>query len=198
VITYFGVVRADDTVVDPVDTTLGGVPIYERSAGFGFSLVLEARPGGTKSDIDPSTFNSNPVDPRALPGLQIEVSRPLGDASGAVCDDAEPRIGGVPAIDPADFSPTQSIANAINDLACRFKDGFGLYGGRTKLQDACTTFEDGGFRFKAAGTTVQYCGMINEKASFPPGDTVVTARVRDVAGNISLLSQIVVRVPTQP
>lgn len=196
-ITYFGVVRADDTLVDSTDTTPDGVPIYERSFGSGFSLVLEARPGGTKSDLDPSTFNSNP-DARLLPGLQIEASRQLGDGSSAVCDDTAPTLGGVPAVDPPDFSPTQVVVNAINDFACRFKDGFGLYSGRTKLQDACTTFEDGGFRFTAAGTTIQYCGLINEAVSFPLGDTVVTARVRDVAGNISLPSQIVVRVTSQP
>jgi hypothetical protein len=86
------------------------------------------------------------------------------------------------------------VANAINDLACRFKDGFGLHSGRTKISDACTTFEDGGFRFKAPGTTVQFCGQINEPLVFPAGDTTVTARVRDVAGNLSLRAQIVVRV----
>jgi hypothetical protein len=198
VITYFGIVRADDTLVDPAGTTPDGVPIYERSFGSGFSLVLEARPGGTRSDLDPSTFNSNPADPRVLPGLQIEASRPLGDGSSTICDDTAPTQGGVPAVNPPDFSPTQAVANAINDLACRFKDGFGLRGGRTKLQDACTAFEDGGFRFAAAGTTIQYCGLIDDPVSFPPGNTVVTARVRDLAGNISLPSQIVVRVTTQP
>jgi hypothetical protein len=198
VITYFGVVRADDTLVDPAGTTSDGVPIYERSSGSGFSLVLEARPGGTKSDLDPSTFNSNPADPRVLPGLQVEASRQLGDGSRTICDDTAPTQGGVPAVNPADFSPTQVVANAINDLACRFKDGFGLYNGRTRLQDACTSFEDGGFRFKATGTTIQYCGFIDDAVSFPPGDTVVTARVRDMAGNISFTSRIVVRVAGQP
>lgn len=197
-ITYFGVVRADDTLVDPTGTTADGVPIYERTFGSGFSLVLEARPGGTKSDLDPSTFDSNTADPRVLPGLQIEASRQLGNGSSLICDDTAPTLGGVPAVNPPDFSPTQAVANAINDLACRFKDGFGLYSGRTKVQDACTTFEDGGFRFKATGTTIQYCGFIDDAVSFPPGDTLITARVRDVAGNISFTSRIVVRVAAQP
>jgi hypothetical protein len=196
VITYFGVVRANDTLVDPAGRTPDGVPIYERSSGSGFSLVLEARPGGTKSAVDPSTFNSNPASPLVLPGLLIEVSRPLGDGSSTICDDTAPTLGGVPAVDPADFSPTQGVANAINDLSCRFKDGFGLYSGRTKIQDACTTFEDGGFRFVATGTTVQYCGLLEDAVSFPPGDTVVTARVRDLAGHVSFPSRIVVRVKT--
>jgi hypothetical protein len=194
VITYFGVVRADDTLVAPAGTTPDGAPIYERSFGSGFSIVLEARPGGTGAVLDAGTLNSNPVDPQVLPGLQIEVSRALGDGSSAVCDDTPPTIGGVPAVNPPNFSPTQAVADTINDLACRFKDGFGLHSGRTKISDACTTFADGGFRFVAAGSTIQFCGMINEALTFQTGDTVVTARVRDVAGNISLLAKIVVRV----
>ena len=193
-ITYFGVARADDTLLDVAGMTPGGVPIYERAFGSGFSLVLEAKPGGTGAAIDASTLNSDPADPTVLPGLQIEVSHPLGDGSAAVCDDTPPTTGGVPAVNPPDFSPTQPVANAINDLACRFKDGFGLHGGRTKISDACTTFADGGFRFNAPGTTVQFCGQINEPLVFPDGDTTVTARVRDVAGNISFQAQIVLRV----
>ena len=182
--------RGDYTLVDPVPVTPGGMTIYQRSSGTGFSLVLEARPGGTGTAVDPSTFNSNPG---GLPGLLIEVSRPLGDATTAVCDDMSPTLGGVPAVNPPDFSSTQS--NAINDLACRFKDGRGLYSGRTKQQDACTTFEDGGFRFVATGSTIQYCGLFAEqKVSFPTGDTVVTARVRDLIGNVSATAQIIVRV----
>ena len=181
-------------MLDPAGTTPEGVAIYERAFGSGFSLVIEAKPGGTGADIDASTLNSNPVDPRVLPGLLIEVSRTLGDGSGAVCDDTPPTTGGVPAVNPPDFSPTQSVANAVNDLACRFKDGSGFYSGRIKLSEACTTFEDGGFRFVMSGTTVQFCGQMNEPVAFQPGDTVVTARVRDLAGNISFPSQIVVRV----
>lgn len=172
--------------------------IYERSFASGFSIVLEARPGGTLADIDANTLNSNPTDPRVLPGLQIEVSRALGDGSTAVCDDTPPTTGGVPAVNPADFSPTQSVANAINDLACRFKDGFGSHSGIIKSSEACTTFTDGGFHFVMGNSTTQFCGQMNEPVSFPPGDTVVTARVRDVAGHISLPSRIVVRITPRP
>jgi hypothetical protein len=178
--------------------TSDGVLIYERSFGSGFSIVLEAKPGGTTADIDSSTLNSNPADPSVLPGLQIEVSHALGDGSSEVCDDTPPTTGGVPAVNPVDFSPTQSVADAINDLACRFKDGFGSHSGRIKSTEACTTFADGGFRFKGDNSRIQFCGQINEPLSFPPGDTVVTARVRDVVGNISFPSRIVVRISPRP
>lgn len=184
--------RADDTLVEPIPQPPGRVPIFERAFGAGFSLVIEARPGGTRTDLDPRTFNSNPADPTALPGLLIVVSHPLGDGSSAVCDDNSP-AGGVPAVDPPDFSPTQLIANAINDLACRFKDGLGSRRGRIRQNEACTAFDDGGFRFKEAASTVQYCGMINDPLSFPEGDTQVTVRVRDLAGNVSAPEQIIVR-----
>jgi hypothetical protein len=197
VITYFGLVRADDTLVKTIDMTPEGLPIFARSFGSNFSIVIEARPGGTNAAIDSNTLNTNPVDPRVLPGLQIEVSRSLGDGSSAVCDDEAPTIGGVPAIEPSDFSLIQKVADAINDLACRFKDGSGFHSGRNGPADACTTFPDGGFRFITGnqGTTTQFCAMINEPLSFPPGDTLVTARVRDIAGNISAVAQIVVRIP---
>lgn len=193
VITFFGLTRADDTVLSPVGSTPGGVPIYERFFGSGFSLVIEARRGGSNANLGPSTFNWSPLDPAVLPDLQIVVSRPLGNGSAAVCDDAPPQLGGVPAVDPPQFGGTQAVANAINDLSCRFKDGLGLRRGRESI-DACTQSADGVFRFVEPTSSFQYCGLINEPLSFPPGDTVVTAVVRDVAGNVSSPRRIVVRV----
>jgi hypothetical protein len=122
----------------------------------------------------------------------------LGDGSSDVCDDTPPTTGGVPAVSPADFSPIQSVANAINDLACRFKDGFGSHNGITKSTEACTTFDDGLFHFKEMTSRIQFCGQINEPLIFPTGDTVVTARVRDIAGHVSFPSRIVVRISPRP
>src|SRR5207245_419801 len=117
-ITFFGVTTAADELVNPLlDVTPEGYAIYERPGRYNFSLVIEARPGGTRTSVGTSAFNWNPNDPTALPDLQIEVSRPLGDnPTTAVCDDTLGRFGGVPAIDPPDFSPTQPTADAINDF----------------------------------------------------------------------------------
>lgn len=191
--TYFGLTRSDDTVVQPSGMSGDGVPIFERFFGSGFSVVVEGRRGGTNTALERSTFEWNPVNPSVLPGVQLLVSRPLGDGSSAVCDDSQPSAGGVPATDPPVFATSQAVANAINDLSCRFKDGFGLRRGRDIL-DACTMSGDGSFTFVAPTTTAQYCGLINEPLQFPVGDTRVTARIRDEAGNTSVSRQIIVRV----
>jgi hypothetical protein len=193
VITYFGLTRADDTIIDPVAVTGDGTLIFERFFGSGFSIVVEGRRGGTNAQLDANTLNWNPFSPTTLPGLHILVSRSLGDGSTAVCDDASPQPGGVPGIEPPEFDGSQAVANAVNDLSCRFKDGLGIRRGRDAL-DACTMFGDGIFRFVAPTTTLQYCGLINEPLLFPEGDTLVRARIRDIAGNISAEHQIVIRV----
>ncbi len=194
IITFVGITRADGTLVPSSGMNGSGVPISERIDGSGFSLVIEGRRGGSDAELGFSTFNWNPGDPTVLPDLHIQVSRPLGEnPTTAVCDDERPLLGGVPAIDPPDFSPTQEVADTINDLACRFKDGNGARRGRDR-RNACTQASDGSFRFVAATSQIQFCGEVNVPIRFVDGDTVVTARIRDVDGNISVPAQIVLRV----
>jgi len=192
VITYFGLTRSDDTVIQPNGTTTDNVPIFERFFGSGFSIVVEGRRGGTNTPLERSTFEWNPANPSLLPGVQVLTSRPLGNGSTTVCDDSQPAPGGVPATDPPIFAVSQTVADAVNDLSCRFKDGQGLRRGRDIL-DACTTPGDGTFAFVAPTTNLQYCGLINEPLQFPVGDTRITVRIRDEAGNTSAARQIVVR-----
>jgi hypothetical protein len=194
VITFFGVTRADDTQVFPVDVSSEGFSIFERpSSGYNFSIVIEARPGGTHTALGTTAFNSNVNDPTVLPDLQIEVSQPLGEnPTAAVCDEQGSNQGGVPPITPPDFSPIQSIANAINDLACRFKNETGSPGGRT--MNSCVQFPDGSYAFVDGSSTVQFCGFINKPIRFPVGETLVSARVRDLAGNVSHEAHMVIRI----
>ncbi|MFI5396513.1 MAG: hypothetical protein ACHQ9S_13350 [Candidatus Binatia bacterium] len=192
IITFFGVTRADDTLVTPVGTTADGVPIYESLYGFGFSLVVEALSGNSGPPVGISSFST---DVSQLPDLQVEVSQPLGDGSTAVCDDTAPHFGGVPAVTPFDFSAAE--APAINDLGCRFQDGQGNRIGRINV-DACTKFADGQYQFVNATSRIQFCGFIDKPLSFPAGDTVVAARVRDIAGNTSAVAQLVIRIPESP
>lgn len=192
-ITYFGITRSDDTVVQPVGVSGDGVPIFERFFGSGFSIVVESRRGGSLANVGRSTFDWSPVDPTLLPDFQALASRPLGNGSGAVCDDAQPEPGGVPATDPPVFATTQAVANAINDFSCRFKDGLGLRRGRDAL-NACTTTGDGTFAFVNSTSTTQFCGLINDPLTFLLGDTRITVRVRDEDGNISASQQIIIRI----
>jgi hypothetical protein len=186
--------RSDDSVIAPIEVTEQGIPIFERFFASGFSIVLEGRRGGTNADLGLNTFDWNPFNPTVLPDLQIVVSRAIGDGSLSVCDDVSPPFGGVPAVEPPEFGGTQFVANAINDFSCRFKDGLGLRRGRD-FNEACTKpGQDEVLRFVDSRSSVQYCGLVNEPLSFPLGDTVVTAVIRDVDGNISAARQIVVRI----
>jgi len=119
------------------------------------------------------------------------VSRPLGDGSLAVCDNVPPFTGGVPA--SASFDVTQAISDAINDLGCRFVDGAGNPSGRPP-GEACTRFPDGEYRVVGEGTTVQFCSTVVEFFMFSPGDTLVSVRLRDAAGDRSSPMQLIIRV----
>ena len=184
--------RADGTVVETPSARSGdGVPIYERPR-FGFYLVVEGKPGGTGARMGSSAYEWDPGNPALLPDLQMIVSRPLGDGSEAVCDNGPEVWGGVPAA--ADFASTQFTANAISDLGCRFKNAADDPGGRGPA-DACTRLPDGTDGFWAPGGTVQFCGFIDRPFEFPPGDTVVSVRLRDVEGHLSAPARLIIRAP---
>lgn len=163
--------------------------IYPRPNGNGFSLVVEGMPGLSGAAVGNSAYQPSLT---SLPDLQVEVSNPLGNGSSAVCDSSGPTPGGVPAVDPPNFAPTQVDINAVNDLACRFLDGNGAPMGRNS--DSCVLFPSGDFKFANPMTTTQFCGLIDRALSFPSGDTMVTARLRDVNGNAGPQAQIVIRV----
>ncbi len=192
-ITYFGVTQADNTLLQPIGVDDQDRPIYQRRVGYSFSLVIEGRSGSNGAAVGQNAFEYDPQDPSVRPDLQVLVSQPLGDGSTTVCDNMLPNIGGVPGVDPPDFSETQPISDAINDLGCRFDDGTGQAVGRNN-QDACTTFVDGGFHFVADTSQVQFCALIEPSFGFPLGDTIVTARLRDGQGIIGPERQIVLRV----
>jgi hypothetical protein len=222
-ITFFGVTRSDDTLVDPDPTPgPGGLLVFQRQgtliggmvAGINFSLVIEGRPGGTDSPIgascgpgcvDASTFNWSPTDPTVLPYLLIEASRPLGqNPTALVCDEALGKVGGVPGTDPPDFSLTQHVADVVNDFACHFKDGTGTRNGRDG-SEACTLFAGDfppyHFVNPAAPqfpSTIQFCGLITSPIAFPAGQTTVTARISDAAGHVSAPAQIIISISAPP
>jgi hypothetical protein len=188
-ITYFGVTRADDAPI-PVSSSDGlGRPVYDRPLGHGLSLVVEATLGEDRSPIDVDAY-----DPAGgPPGLEMIVSRPLGDGSAAVCDKSEPLIGGVPATVPFDFAA--SSFDALNDLGCRVNDGTGRPIARVAADQACTRIGVGrDFAFVDPSSRVQFCLPIAGAWEFADGDTIVAARVRNLFGAFGDADEIVVHV----
>jgi hypothetical protein len=198
IVTFVGLTRADDVLIDPSPTTPDGLLVYSRLTGASFSLVVEGKPGLSGVVIADSNHAALTYQPGSFPDLQIEVSRPLGNGSPAVCDTSATTGGGVPGIDPPDFTPTQTNINAVNDLACRFQDGKGSPRGRTGDADSCVVFPPGyESHFVDPTSTIQFCTYtLTRLERFPPGDTMVTLRVRDKNGNVGAPAQFVVSVAT--
>lgn len=190
VITFFGITRADDTLVLSTEMNTDGVPIYTRPTGAGFSLVVEGESGTSRSPVGRSAFVS---DATSLPDLQVEVSRPLGNGSAAVCDRSGTTAGGIPSIDPPSFDETPAVIAAVNDLSCRFVNGGDMPVARTR-DEACVLFPSGDFHFVSVDSTVEFCGFVTGVMEFPPSDTLVTVRLRDQDGNPGPPAQIVVRI----
>ena len=65
---------------------------------------------------------------------------------------------------PADFSPVQSVSDALNDWSCRFK----VY---SETDFACTQDSSGNFLFGSPTSTVQFCTLVNDTMTFPAGNT---------------------------
>jgi hypothetical protein len=189
-VVFFGVLRADGTVVDPNGVDESGRPVYDRPFGSGFSLVVEAKRGASAKVVGEATF-SEP----GCPDLQVQVTRPLGDGSPAVCDSVPPDDGGVPAIDPPDLDDDPAACNALNDLGCRFVDGAGHPQGR-QCSEGCVLFPSADLGCVSPGAITQFCALIAKSAEFAIGETLVTARVRDVEGNLGPPAQIIVRIAT--
>ncbi|HYD48148.1 MAG TPA: hypothetical protein VEB21_07370, partial [Terriglobales bacterium] len=179
VITFLGLIRADDALIEPDSVSSQGIPMYTRATHSGFSLVVEGKRGASGEAIGLSAYD---FDGGSFPDLQIRVSQPLGNGSEAICDDPEVMSGGVPA--SAEFDDSTEAIAAVNDLSCRFLDGAGSPSGRSSSSDSCVAFPTGDFSFVSPETEVQFCGFINVALAFPTGNTLVTVRLRDVAGNV--------------
>lgn len=191
IITFLGLTRADDVLIEPIGTDDTGIPIYERTngTGSGFSIVVEAKRGSSGEAVGHSAQDTNLG---GFPDLQIISSRALGDGSKAVCDDPQTNPGGVPAA--KSFADNDTTIATVNDFACRFIDGSGAPVGRTNTNDSCVTRDTGDFVFVDPTTEIQFCGPINVPLAFQKGDTTVTVRVRDVGGHVGPEQKLIVRV----
>ncbi|MEO8602513.1 MAG: hypothetical protein ABI629_08060 [bacterium] len=187
-VVFFGIASADDNVRMPSSTPPDAPPIYELPFGFGFRLVVEAIHGSAGAMPGPSSFNDS-----GPPDLQVEVSRPLGNGSGAVCDGGSPSFGGVPAIDPPRFDASDEVVDALNDMGCRFIDGTGQAVRRTCVA-SCVRDQRSDYNCVNADTEAQFCALVDNPLAFPGGDTLVTVRVRDSLGNLGAPAQLIVRI----
>jgi hypothetical protein len=193
-ITFLGIARADNTLVQSSGTTEDGIPIYERPNNFGFIIVVEGRPGTSGKSLSSFGTVDNPATGSSRSSLQILASNALGNGSSTVCD-VGPRpdpIGGVPAENPIDFGPSQGTTDAINDFACRFDFH--------TPNAPCTLDGLGNFSLasgEVASGTRQYCTApaVGRELAFPSGDTILTAQLADTGGNLGSPVTIMLRIP---
>jgi hypothetical protein len=112
-----------------------------------------------------------------------------------VCDADAENAGGVPGIDPPRFDDSPEVIGIFNDLACRFLDGDGVSRARSCTEQACiSSSETGEYGCRSPRARVQFCGSISAATLFPDGDTLVTARVRNVDGAWGAIAQLIIRV----
>jgi len=189
VVTHLGAARADGSVVEPIGKDAKGIPIYETQVGSGFMLVVEGKPGLGNMEIGRKLFVYDLDDPKARPDLEIQATRDLGDGSKAVCDRTRPNIGGMPGINPPDWSETLDVSRTLADWACRFETFI-------ESQSACIVKRNGEFTFVDPATSTQFCMTVARAWVFPEGETLVSARLRDVEGNPGPVKQIKIRRPT--
>ena len=109
-----------------------------------------------------------------------------------MCDNTAPVLGGVPSTFPFAFGADDSTIDAVNDLGCRVDDGAGGPFGRGGT-NACTLDRSGEYVFVSDQSTTQFCVPISVPWSFPVGDTIVAARLSDVAGHLGPEREIVIR-----
>lgn len=190
-ITYLGVARADGFKIEPKSVDKDGTPVFDSAIGSGFMIVVEAKPGASGEDVGRRTFAHVANDPSVRPDLEIEADRDLGDGSPAVCDRRRPQIGGVPGVKPPSFAETQRISDALNDFACRFETFI-------ESESSCTVDAGGDYAFIKKDTTTQFCMIVARAYGFPVGETVVTVRLRDTAGNPGPAKRMRIRRPAEP
>jgi hypothetical protein len=193
-ISFFGIASPDGSPASASSVDDMGRDVFERLLGHSFFLVIEARPGEDGFAVGAQTFAYEPGNVSLRPDLQALASLPLGNGNPAVCALGEPGGDGVPGIDPPAFADTQEVTDALSDLGCRFINDNGQTVGRPAAR-ACTVSAGGsGVGFVAPGSTIQFCAFIPVSIAFASSETTITARARDVQGNLGEERQIVLRV----
>jgi hypothetical protein len=192
---YFGIATADNRVLPSTGMLPDGTPIFDFPNNFGFIIVVEARSGTSRAQpakcgIIGSDGSLGPQCPSGRSAVELLFSRPLGNGSPAVCDEAPPNPGGVPAVPSLTFDTTQMVTDAINDIGCRMDS-------HATSATACTFDALGNFSYVNSLTTLQYCSspVVGNEVAFPSGITMVKVQVQDTASNVGNQVEIAIRVP---
>jgi hypothetical protein len=188
-ITHLGLATADDRPLLPSAVDDEGRAVFVRPFGQGMTVVVEARPGVSGRRVGSSTHSPQ----GQTPDLQVLVSRPLGDGDATVCE-ADGRGGGIPAVPSLDFAPDPTTVAAINDLGCRAVSRRALSGTTFCTRNPFEVASGQPFIAVSRESPAQFCIPIARAWAFPVGDTIVAARVRDDAGNLGPVREMVVRV----
>jgi hypothetical protein len=150
-------------------------------------IVVEGVKGSSGQAVGQSTLPGSDN----LPDIQIETTRKLDDGTQSWCVNGG-LVGGVPGVDPPDFTPENPpglLTSALTNFACQFEyhaDG-----------SQCTWAGDTtNVRFVNSASKAQFCDLMSADAPFNPGDSIVTVRLRDSGGNTGPTAQIIVRVNT--
>ncbi len=194
-ITTFSLLPDDLEFVLPRGFDAAGRPIYMASGTLNW-LLVEGRAGASLELV-----GLNSVQDLGSPDLQMIVSRPLGQGNPVICDqfEADPTMSGVPATVPFSFSGDAATPQRLNDLGCRFDEDLDGPAGQIDPIDSCVRLPSLALDFADPASEVQFCGRVTTRNDgFPPGDTIVAARLRDRAGNLGEKREIVVRVEGPP
>lgn len=179
-VTVVGIASAAGDPIEATGFTEDGIPIFTRSVGVGFKLVVEGAAGRNGRPVgrvvEPST---------GRPDLQLETDQRLGNGGFDRCP------GFVQAIDPPDFGRGTAIDQALRALAC----GFQVSSARTT---ACTLDRFGNINWVAGATQTQFCLQIEALRQFPSGYTHLTVQLLDSDGNPGPAQSIVVLVGNPP
>ena len=166
-----------------------GRQIFVRSQFTSYLIVVEAKSGASGNSVGSNVL---PGDEATAPDLQLESNRSLGDGNPTVdCRSGLPtsQWGGIPGIDPPDFGGAQPIIDALTDFGCRFR--------ASPVGSPCTLDANGNPNLlnpnPGDSSVRQFCHLVASSDVFPSGDTLLTARVRDVGQNVGPTAQIIVR-----
>jgi len=164
-----------------------GRRVYDTRSGQ-FIIVVEGLRGASGANVGNSLM---PTGLDGRPDLQIQSTNSQGNGSVAVCDTGTPPFGGgIPGINPPRFDAGDAfVTNALLDFACRFE----VFTRSAPCTIIDSTRQTG---FIEPAATVQFCDIVAATAEFPPGETVLTTRLRDASGQVGPAAQIVVRVAT--